>query len=286
MSVFKPHASFTLEQRFVKESQMTSAITKRSMKSEYVEVEVLSHIEMASFSKANRIVEKTQEALLRWERRACSRGVGEHLWHSSGWRSPCGADDDTSGGGGGGSSGGDVSDSSGGGRTARSRYDPAERAPISGRAQRVVEPTLSRALCPVLVGISGALTGPPPAIPVPMPVPTAAPRPTATRAATALSKEAERERPSKPCQWRLARSRAYFLVRTIIVEGSRRCYRRLNIGKIRVEAVPVPLGRMPQRSSLNSIPSNGLLSKFYTTAATTTITVLVYYSTPQPCRVP
>ncbi|KAL2721690.1 hypothetical protein V1477_020510 [Vespula maculifrons] len=90
-------------------------------------------------------------------------GIGPRSCRS--WRSPCGADDDTSGGGGGGgggggSSGGDVSDSSGGGRTARSRYDPAERAPISGRAQRVVEPTLSRALCPVLVGISGALTGP------------------------------------------------------------------------------------------------------------------------------
>lgn len=49
----------------------------------------------------------------------------------------------------------------GGEDPARSRYDPAER----GRATvetlpLVVEPTLSRALCPVLVGISGAPTGP------------------------------------------------------------------------------------------------------------------------------
>lgn len=44
---------------------------------------------------------------------------------------------------------------------ARSRYDPAERGRASVEAlPSVVEPTLSRALCPVLVGISGAPTGP------------------------------------------------------------------------------------------------------------------------------
>jgi len=56
----------------------------------------------------------------------------------------------------------------GGEDTARSRYDPAERGrirPWKPRARArarasVVEPTLSRALCPVLVGISGAPTGP------------------------------------------------------------------------------------------------------------------------------
>ncbi|KAI4494397.1 hypothetical protein M0802_008889 [Mischocyttarus mexicanus] len=89
--------------------------------------------------------------------------------------------------------GGDASDSSCGGRTARSRYDPAERAPISGRAQRVVEPTLSRALCPVLVGISGALTGPQ--------------RPTPDRIALhtsgigiSTSTNNNEFKPSKPCQ--------------------------------------------------------------------------------------